>query len=425
MRQNNNFLFQVLSAFILLLGNSCKNKTNEDFINYHLASFPIIVEDTIPPTIEKIQNEYIVSFTDKKITDFVNNLSANDSINLFDSTRGKASKIEGDYLAILNKKFDYLNLSTNKLLLADKDMFVANIHSDIVDRLVNDLSIKNVETDYRITIHSNFASIISLPSEETPWGIRRVSTLIKQNSTYVKKVWIVDSGIDPNHEDLNVDAKLSTSFYPGTKFSDVDGLGNDHGTQVAGIIGAKRNGKGIIGIAPNARLVAIKYIHNNNFNYSYYLAALKYVLVHAQAGDICNLSVENTPGSKEEESVLSAIAAKNVIVIISAGNYQRDVDKQDQNVFPAKFNGKNIYTVSAFSEGDTYSKFSNYGESIDISAPGQKILTTLPNNRYGINEGTSFSAPYVSGIAYLIGHLNFDGFVKQDPDIKIDPIIHE
>ena len=386
---------------------SCESNTSK-FKNYEPL---IVINDTIPNKITEIPGQYIISFDERRTDSIENTFTFLEKISFLQRS------------AFLSKMFQPLKLQDSSIISLTPYDFVAKLDTNQLSIIKARPGVKFLEKDYLIEVHPNIAVEVALSTEEICWGITRVSNNVKGNRQYDKLVWIIDSGVDPFHEDLNVEKKLSKSFYPETNYGDVQGEGNDHGTQVAGVIGAIANGRGVIGMAPNVRIVAVKFMHNRKFRLSNYLDALSYVNANARKGDIVNLSIQNTPESSRADYLIHEMSRKGIFVVISAGNLNQNVD--NGGIYPAKMNGNNIYTVSSFDEGDLFSDFSNYGPSVDVSAPGRMILTTLPGNKYGLNEGTSFAAPFVSGLLLLNGTFKMDKQIKNDPDSRKDSVGHE
>jgi hypothetical protein len=250
------------------------------------------------------------------------------------------------------------------------------------------------------------------PAQTIPWNIQRVGG---SGDGTGKTAWIVDSGIELLHPDLNVDLQRSISF--------VDYTPNDlfgHGTRVAGIIGAKNNDIGIMGVAANATLVAVKVISNTGGTYlSLILKGLDYVAENANVGDVVNLSFGG-PGMDVLDDAVRVIARKGVFVVCAAGNSKMHAS----NVSPARIIEPNVYTISSIDRNDVWSSFSNFGNPpIQFTAPGSSVLTTGLNGTYHTTSGTSFSAPHVAGILLLNnGKINIGGYAINDPDGIPDPI---
>ena len=261
---------------------------------------------------------------------------------------------------------------------------------------------------------NNAEATATLSTEVIPWGIERIGGGIMATD---KTAWIIDSGIELNHPDLNVDLTRSISFVKDSP-SPTDEFG--HGTHVAGIIGAiKGNGIGVVGVAAGAKLVSVRVMDKNgNGSIAAMVAGIEYVAANAKSGDVANISFEVTNSSEIDHAVLMA-SQKGIIFVMAAGNSSGLVCSS-----PAHLNGPNIYTVSAMDKNDRLATFSNYGSSIvDYSAPGVEIYSTAIGGGYAKMSGTSMAAPHLAGLL-LIGSLNPVGNVLGDPDGIGEPIAH-
>lgn len=253
------------------------------------------------------------------------------------------------------------------------------------------------------------------PTQKTPWGITRIGG---SSSGVGKTAWIIDTGIDLDHPDLNVDQTKGKNFVSTKALPDDD---NGHGTHCAGIIAALNNNQGVIGVAAGATVVPIKVLSRKGTGtYSQIIAGIDYVAANAKSGDVANMSLGGGIYVPIDEAVLN-LAAKGVKVVIAAGNSS----KNSNNYSPARVNGNNIYTISAMGTGDLWASYSNFANPpIDYCAPGSSIYSTYKGGSYATLSGTSMAAPHVSGIL-LLGNIQIDGYVKGDPDGNADPIAHK
>lgn len=253
------------------------------------------------------------------------------------------------------------------------------------------------------------------PAETTPWGITRVGG---SSDGTGKTAWIIDTGIDLDHPDLNVDQTRGKSFVLKTALPDDD---NGHGTHCAGIVAALDNSIGVVGVAAGATVVPVKVLNRKGSGtYSQIIAGVDYVAANAKPGDAANMSLGGSVYAPIDQAVLN-LAAKGVKVAIAAGNESQNAN----NCSPARVNGTNIYTVSAMRSGDLWASYSNFSNPpIDYCAPGSSILSTYKNGSYATLSGTSMATPHVCGIL-LLGNVQTDGYVIGDPDGKPDPIAHK
>ena len=251
--------------------------------------------------------------------------------------------------------------------------------------------------------------------QTVPWGVTRVGGP-SDASASLHKAWIIDSGIDLTHPDLNVDAADGASFLSSdSSLNDAFG----HGTHVAGIIGAKDNSTGVVGVAAGVQVVPVRVLDATGTGPdSGVIAALDYVYQHAAPGDVANLSLQADAIDSTMDDAVVALGAKGVFVTVAAGNNSANADGYS----PARANGQNVFTISAFGSRDTWASFSNYGSAIDWGEPGVNIPSTYKNGGYATLSGTSMAAPHLAGILILQGAANSGGLVKGDPDGNPDRI---
>lgn len=291
--------------------------------------------------------------------------------------------------------------------------FIAKISAAEAEMLRQDDAVSAVEPDRIISLGNCFTVV---EPRLITWNVKRIG----YGNGIGKTAWIIDSGVDFDHPDLTVDQSKSKSFIDGQTSADDQ---NGHGTHVAGIIGAKNNAFGVLGVASGASLVALKVLDNDGEgNLSYIIQALAYVNTNAQAGDVVNMSIGADSGSSILDQQVKNTASRGIYFSIAAGN-----DGELANLSsPARANGVNIYTVTAVDSLDNFASFSNYGNDVvDYAAPGVRILSTWTNNRYAYASGTSMAAPHVAGLLLLKGrNITSSGVAKNDADGTPDPIAH-
>lgn len=250
------------------------------------------------------------------------------------------------------------------------------------------------------------------PAQTTPWGVARVNG---GGAGTFGTAWVIDTGIDLTHPDLNVDVARSRSFAgQGTTPADQHG----HGTHVSGIIAARNNTIGVIGVAPGARLVSVRVLdRRGSGSISAVIAGVDYVAQAGVPGDVANMSLGGGISQALDDSIVAA-SAGGVKFTLAAGN---DADNAN-NHSPARANGPNIYTVSAITVGDLWASFSNYGNPpIDFAEPGMSITSTWLAGSYNTISGTSMAAPHLAGIL-LAGTPVAGGTVKNDPAAPADTV---
>ncbi len=292
--------------------------------------------------------------------------------------------------------------------------FVAALNKTQVEEIKKDPTVETVEPDRFIALSTCFT--VAAPTLIT-WNVNKVG----YGDGTGKTVWIVDTGIDFEHPDLNVDKTRSKSFISDNTSADDE---NGHGTHVAGIIGAKNNTIGVLGIASNANLVALRVLDKEGKGtLSSVLQALSYINTNAKPGDVVNMSLGEEEISETLDRQVQAIAAKGILFAVAAGN-----DGKAANLFsPGRVNGDNIFTVSAIDSLDNFASFSNYGnDAVDFAAPGVRILSTYTDGRYARMSGTSMATPHLAGLLLLKGRsIGYSGFAVNDPDGTPDKIAHK
>lgn len=264
---------------------------------------------------------------------------------------------------------------------------------------------------------------VSFTAQTLPTGVDRVNT--DRNATAAigadggdvnADIAILDTGIDLDHPDLHV--------FKNVDFTDDGSLGNDrngHGTHIAGIAAAKDNTNQVVGVAPGARLWALKVLDDDGFGFvSDVIAAVDYITDHATEIEVANMSFGGDGSSGTDcgisdndplhQAICNSVQA-GVVYVTSAGNDGRDA----ANTFPASYD--EVITVSAmvdtdglrggrgtstsFGSDDTFASFSNFGLDVDLAAPGVHIQSTWVGGGTSLASGTSMAAPHVTGAAAL------------------------
>jgi subtilisin len=290
--------------------------------------------------------------------------------------------------------------------------FLAHLSPIDLARLQQDPSVRSVEQDRIMSI----CSCVDVATASTlSWNISGTGFGRGDRQTG-KTVWVIDTGIDLDHPDLNVDRQRSISFLTGKTADDESG----HGTHVAGIIGALNNGFGVTGIASGATLVSLRVLDaEGDGKVSTILQAINHVYRNGQPGDVVNMSLGGEGISASLERAIRQTADRGIFFAIAAGNEKKSVS----SLSPARVDHANVFTVSAMDRSEQFASFSNYGPEVDVCAYGVRIPSTYKNGQYATLSGTSMATPHVAGLLYIRGGtLPTRGYVKNDPDGKADPI---
>lgn len=276
--------------------------------------------------------------------------------------------------------------------------------------------------------------VINDPAIVKSWGVSKSEAMkaweLSQGDRKII-VAVIDTGIDVDHDDLKknlwqnegevgLDSRGRSKANNGLDddkngcVDDVHGCdfitnsGNlidrhGHGTHIAGIIGAEAgNGIGIAGISPQVSLMILKYYdpkHPNTNTVLNTVNAIRYAVKHGAR--IINYSGGGIEYSQEEKNAVAEAEKAGVLFVAAAGNEKSNSDVS--KYYPADYGLSNIISVTAIDPQTEVLSSSNYGiETVDLAAPGQNILSTIPGNEYGLMTGTSQATAFVTGAAVLI-----------------------
>ncbi|RPI69750.1 MAG: S8 family peptidase [Ignavibacteriae bacterium] len=304
-----------------------------------------------------------------------------------------------------------------------KGVVMTGLTADDVNRIANDQSVKRMTPDFIVTVPGQLEGAARRtrttkdtttppPTEttkSTPWGISKVGGSVDASSSTVT-AWIIDSGIDTDHPDLNVAASRGKVYVTGkTSVEDEHG----HGTHVSGTIGAKNNSVGVVGVAAGITLVPLRVLDETAYGYfSWSIAAFDHIAANGTSGDVVNYSIG--AGKRYSNSTLETavknVASKGIRVCIAAGN------QADDCAFyaPANVNVANVYTIASMTSSQAWSSFSNYGTPVDWILPGSSIKSTYLNGGYATMSGTSMATPHATGLL-AVGSITAGGSVSGVP----------
>lgn len=216
--------------------------------------------------------------------------------------------------------------------------------------------------------------------------------------TALVNIAICDTGVDPDHEDLQGKLVANEDFTGGGNPTDFYG----HGTHVAGIAAAvTNNAKGIAGVGFSAKIMNVKVLDDYGSGYTSWIASgIRWAADNG--ADVINLSLGGGASSTTMKSAVDYAWSKGVVVVAAAGN-----SSSSSRFYPAAY--ENCIAVAATDANDKRAWFSNFGDWVDCAAPGVDVLSTVPHHDnviglkdYGSLSGTSMSAPHVAGVAALV-----------------------
>jgi subtilisin len=266
----------------------------------------------------------------------------------------------------------------------------ATIPEAAIEKLMKNPLVTHIEEDIKVYAIA----------QTVPWGVSRVNAPAVHTSgnrgTGVK-VAVIDSGIDYTHPDL------SDNYRGGYDFVNNDGYpmdDNSHGTHVAGTIAASDNAEGVVGVAPEADLYALKVLDaSGSGDYSDVVAALEWCVINEM--QVTNNSYGSTeyPGDTVKSAFDDAYS-RGILHVAAAGNSGNFRGTGDNVIYPARWDS--LIAVAATDSNDKRASFSSTGPAVELAAPGVSIYSTLPGGGYGTKSGTSMACPHVAGAAALV-----------------------
>ncbi|WP_216831833.1 S8 family peptidase [Alkalihalobacterium elongatum] len=238
--------------------------------------------------------------------------------------------------------------------------------------------------------------------QTVPWGVPHVQSTEVHNMGQTGagvKVAILDTGIDNTHEDLAVNVKGGYSVFTDSANRDPFYDGSGHGTHVAGTVGAIDNSLGVIGVAHQTDLYAVKVLNNDGSgSYAGIAEGVEWSILNGM--DIINMSLGGSQSSSILKEFCDLAYSEGLLVVAAAGNSGNRGGNNDSVGYPAKY--ESVIAVAAVDANNNRASFSSTGPAVELSAPGVSVLSTVPGNRYASYNGTSMASPHVAGVAALI-----------------------
>lgn len=327
-----------------------------------------------------------------------------------DTTRSESTAVVNDTDASIARRLPGGSLVVN----VDPGASVADVAGD----LDANQNVRYATPNY--IVHATSAGLDPLLANGNMWGILRVHAPAAWKTTDGSGavVAVLDGGINFANSDIapslwsnprevpgngiDDDANGFVDDVSGADWVDRDGTPNDtggHGTHVAGTIAAAAgNDVGGAGVAPGARIMALRFLNGQGAGtIADAVAAVGYAI--ANGADVINASWGGPDRSPALRDAFARAGAAGITVVTAAGN---DGNSNDSSpIYPAAFNLPNLIAVAASDQSDRLAPFSNYGSGVAVAAPGAGIVSTLGNG-VGSMSGTSMATPHVAGIAALL-----------------------
>ncbi|MFB6283651.1 MAG: S8 family peptidase, partial [Halobacteria archaeon] len=315
----------------------------------------------------------------------------------------------------LSSEYGYENIDQYRSEAVNFDK--AELTERQIKRIRNNPKVSYVEKTKKFTGLGNTGETtdgdLSTNSQETSWGVDRINATVAEKHVPASaensiQVAVLDTGVDYTHEDLNGTVKWGVNTLgSGVDYGkDAAMDGNGHGTGVAGIITANDNRRGVVGIAPNVSIYAVKVLTDQLTGNATTVAK---GIEEAHKGpdgikgtgddaDVISMSLGAPSGAVTVKRAVQN-AAEEVAVVSAAGN-SGDGDPSTNDVwYPAKYNGS--MAIAASNQQDSTTTFSSEGRQVDVAAP-YGVKTTRPGDEYSSIGGTSSATPHASGTAALI-----------------------
>ncbi|MCA9103050.1 MAG: S8 family peptidase [Planctomycetales bacterium] len=249
------------------------------------------------------------------------------------------------------------------------------------------------ETTWRLPPYSVEATFVTL-SETVDWGLSNFGIPDQWRDTRGGgvRVAVIDTGIEASHPDL-ADSIDDARDFSGSPFGSEDHVG--HGTHVAGTIAARQNDQGVVGVAPECRLLVAKVLGDDGSGSGSSVADGIDWACEAGA-DVLSMSLGSPVPDRAIRAAIQRAVTAGKFVVCAAGNEGRP----DSVNFPARW--PETLAIGAVDRHGRVARLSSRGEEVDVCAPGQDVLSTYLDGGYAKLSGTSMATPFVSGVVALL-----------------------
>ena len=351
--------------------------------------------------------------------------------------KGTTAAARGKALGLLNASLkEHIHTAAMKRAGDEEGVFLLKINSNALDAIAKAKGFTEVEYAEPNWIYQHQAtSNDPYVTGGSLWGMTgafgsQASVAWNNNKIGLSTVFvgIIDEGYQFDHVDLSANAGVNPGEIPGNGLDDdgngykddlygwdfdgnnstvYDGTGDDHGTHVAGTIGAVGgNGIGVAGVNWNVKMMNAKFLGATGGTTANAVKAVDYFtnLKTRATNPVPIIATNNSwGGGGYTQSLFDAIQRANVagiLFVAAAGNSGANIDRRLS--YPAAYSNSNVISVASITSTGALSSFSNYGAvNVDLGAPGSAIWSTLPGNSYGSYSGTSMATPHVTGAVAL------------------------
>jgi len=360
-----------------------------------------------------------------------NSLGTSQEISFFDNAYADKEKEHEKHDKDKNKVRDELDDKIKKAKVLEKIRVIVSTNNDpenlikklggkilykysIIDAVAAEVPAKKIHNLATSTLVSfvDTDAIVHTVTQTTPWGIDRINapSTWSQSTGSGVQVAILDTGIDPNHDDLSSNIAFGVAFDRGNiKFKEKDWKDkNGHGTHVAGTVAALDNNFGVVGVSPSASLYAVRVLNSQGSGYlSDVIAGIEWsvegpdgTIGNSDDADIISMSLGTTANISVFHDAVDAAYNNGVVIVAAAGNSGDGDSSTNEFSYPAAYNS--VIAVGATDINDNAPWWTNSGDYVEIAAPGVSVLSTYRGNSYAYLSGTSMATPHVSGTVALM-----------------------
>jgi len=300
----------------------------------------------------------------------------------------------------------------------------AKVPEQAIEGLRRNPHVAYVEDDAVVSLIEPLAGSIEY---ENAWGVSHIGSETVHGNGFLgtgARVAVIDTGIDYTHPDLDGNYFGGYDFV----FNDADPFDdsyNSHGTHVAGTIAAELNwsGAGVVGVAPEAFLYAVKVLDGGGFGtLGLLIAGIEWAVENSM--DVANMSLGVESHSQSLQDACDAADQAGVLLVAAAGNYING--SHGPVLYPAAYGS--VIAVTATDMNDLQAWFSSQGPEVELAAPGVLIQSTVSTVSslfdcrlhpcYGDLSGTSQASPHVAGVAALVLSTGFDEDLNGDGSVN-------